>query len=415
MTAPPSLCAIDALSFPTIIDQIFAFASRDALLALRRVSRSWRDRADAKFVTHVSICAELVPGQSGQQYVIELRGPLGYIPRQDWYETAVGDATRVLDLGCGGSSAILAGLCRLRKLELLRDHGYVMRHRAPLPQARTYLMNRVGVDTFAQQWDEIVIALPYFQPTFVPLENAFGSHGSFPKSLAGQVQNVRSTGGHRPRPAVLASSLTFGDNGRASHLGPAPPAHPRVNSLGSGSQYTGFVIPLSRPSRSFYVPSAFTIILAQPPAGFAPRAPGVCATRQSPRRADDYEGTFRNMTRRIAKILAEGNGRIPVTLVNFEAWFAFLPENRVSSYDSLMDEIFIALTDYLKCDPSASVDERMEDIDYLSMDEYRGRVGQERFELETEFVNTMGPTPEGEGEGRTTWSVPTLEPPDSVS
>lgn len=394
---------IDELSFPTVIDQIFAFADRSTLLALRSASRAWRDRADARFVSRVSIEAIPVPGQ---QYTIELHGPLGRIPRQDFYATSVGDAVRVLDLACGGNPTILAGLCRLRKIELLRDHGYVMRNRAPLPQARTYLMNRVGVDTFAQPWDELVVALPYFQPTFVPLENAFGSHGCFPKSLAGQVQNVRSTGGHRPRPAVLAHSLSFGDNGRASHLGPTLPAHPRVSTLGGQSQYTGFAIPLSRPSRSFHVPGAFTIVLAQPPPGFAPRPTGVAASRRAPRRADDYEGTFKNMTRRIAKIMAEGNGHTRVTLVNFDSWFAFLPDNRVNSYDSLMDEIQRTLTDFLKVDPEADADERMSDISYLSMDEYRARVGDERFKLETEFADTMGPAPESEEEGRTSWATP---------
>lgn len=401
LPSPPF--AFDELSFPTIIDQIFSYASRDALLVLRQVSRAWRDRADARFVTHVSISQRTVPGHKP---VVEMRGPLGVIPRQDWYETSVGDHTRVLDLGSGGSSTVLAGLCRLRHLDLLRDHGYVMRHRAPLPAARTYLMNRVGVDTFAQPWDELVIALPYFQPTFVPLENAFGSHGSFPKSLAGQVQvqNVRSTGGHRP--SLVASSLSFGDNGRASHLGPSAPSHPRVNALGSQSQYTGFVIPLSRPSRSFHVPNKFTIILAQPPDGFSPRPAGVSASRRAPRRADDYEGTFRNMTRRIAKILAERDPPVSVTLVGFDGWFAFLPDNNVRSCETLMAEIRRTL-DNLELKGDAGVEERMRAIAYLSMSEYRDRVGEERFILETEFVNTMGPTADGgEEEGTTTWTAP---------
>ncbi|CAK9783636.1 hypothetical protein CC85DRAFT_302274 [Cutaneotrichosporon oleaginosum] len=384
--------AFDELSFPGIIEQVFAFASRDALLVMRQVSRSWRDRADARFVSHVSIEHRCEGGRS----VVVMHGPLGVIPRQDWYETSVGDATRVLDLGCGGSAAALAGLCRLRKLELLRDHGYVMRDRAPLPHARAYLMNRVGVDTFSAYWDHLIISLPYFQPTFVPLENAFGSHGCFPKSLAGAVQNVRGT---IRRPSVLPSSLTFGDNGRASHLA-AP--HPRISALGAG-QYTGFVIPLSRPSRSFHVPGAFTVILARPPPGFAPRPPGVAASRRAPRRADDYEGTFRNMARRIAKILAECD-LVPITLVGFDGWFAFLPHNRVCSYDTLMDEIQSILVDFLKCEDTAA--ERMKAIAYLSLDDYRQRVGDERFHLETEFADTMGPGPESEDEGRTTWTSP---------
>jgi hypothetical protein len=382
--------AFDELSFPGIVDQIFAFASRDALFVMRRVSRAWRDRADARFVSHVSVVQRSVGGKP----VVEMRGPLGVIPRQDWYEASVGDATRVLDLGCGGTAAALAGLCRLRKLDLLRDHGYVMRNRAPLPRARAYLMNRVGVDTFSSYWDHLIVSLPYFQPTFVPLENAFGSHGSFPKSLAGAVQNVRGT---VRRPSVLASSLTFGDNGRASHLA-AP--HPRVSALGAG-QYTGFVIPLSRPSRSFHLPGAFTIILARPPPGFAPRPQGVAASRRAPRRADDYEGTFRNIVRRIAKILADG-GRVPTTLVGFDGWFAFLPHNRVCSYDTLMDDIRRTLIDFLKCEDG--VDERMAAIEYLSLDAYRKRVGGERFRLETEFADTMGPGPEGGLEGRTSWT-----------
>ncbi|BEI82228.1 hypothetical protein CcaverHIS002_0300960 [Cutaneotrichosporon cavernicola] len=385
-----SSIAFDELSYPGIIDHIFAYASRDALLIMRQVSRAWRDRADAHFVTRVTIAQRSVGGKS----VVEMRGPLGVIPRQDWYETSVGDATRVLDLGCGGSAAALAGLCRLHKLDLLRDHGYVMRNRAPLPPARAYLMNRVGVDTFSSYWDHLVICLPYFQPTFVPLENVFGSHGSFPKSLAGAVQNVRGT---VRRPSVLASSLTFGDNGRASHLA-AP--HPRVSALGAG-QYTGFVIPLSRPSRSFHVPGAFTIILARPPPDFAPRPQGVAASRRAPRRADDYEGTFRNMSRRIAKIVADG-GLVPITLVGFDGWFTFLPHNRVCSYDTLMDEIRRSLTDFLKSDEG--VEERMSAIEYLSLDEYCERVGNERFVLETEFADTMGPGPEDDGEGRTTWT-----------
>ncbi|GMK58101.1 hypothetical protein CspeluHIS016_0501330 [Cutaneotrichosporon spelunceum] len=383
--------ALDELSFPGVVDQIFAYASRDALLVMRQVSHAWRDRADARFVSRVTVGQRSDRGKS----VVEMRGPLGVIPRQDWYESNVGDATRVLDLGCGGSAAALAGLCRLRKLDLLRDHGYVMRNRAPLPRARAYLMNRVGVDTFASYWDHLIISLPYFQPTFVPLENVFGSHGSFPKSLAGAVQNMRGT---IRRPSVLPSSVSFGDNGRASHLA-AP--HPRVSALGAG-QYTGFVIPLSRPSRSFHVPGALTLILARPPTGFAPRPQGVPASRRAPRRADDYEGTFRNMSCRIAKILADG-GQVPTTLVGFDAWFAFLPHNRVCSYDTLMDEIRRLLADYIKTEDG--VEERMACIEYLSLDEYRDRVGSERFRLETEFADTMGPGLEDDP-GRTVWTPP---------
>ncbi|BEI82205.1 hypothetical protein CcaverHIS002_0300730 [Cutaneotrichosporon cavernicola] len=55
---PPT---IPADAYPHIVDAILAYAPHDALATLRTVCRSWRDRADARLLTHVILQDNYVP------------------------------------------------------------------------------------------------------------------------------------------------------------------------------------------------------------------------------------------------------------------------------------------------------------------------------------------------------------------
>lgn len=70
VSTPPASCrpaGIDHLSYPHLIDGIFAHAPRASLLALRGACRDFRRRADALFAAHVVVSA-LIPAQAAARH-----------------------------------------------------------------------------------------------------------------------------------------------------------------------------------------------------------------------------------------------------------------------------------------------------------------------------------------------------------
>jgi len=80
---PRGIAALDALSYPHIIDDVFAYADYETLLLLRRVSKAFCARADAILAEHVAM---KLPGESVAQYE--------WLVSQFWDPRALGEGPR---------------------------------------------------------------------------------------------------------------------------------------------------------------------------------------------------------------------------------------------------------------------------------------------------------------------------------
>jgi hypothetical protein len=100
--------------FPTLIDQIFEDAPTESLLVLRRVCKSWKERADYKIAGHIIVNESPLYSWAPRSATT----PSGHIPSREWLLKMV-DHVRVLDIH---SSRFPLWVASMKRLEAVRFH-----------------------------------------------------------------------------------------------------------------------------------------------------------------------------------------------------------------------------------------------------------------------------------------------------
>jgi hypothetical protein len=116
---------IAADAFPHIVDAIFAYASHDALATLRAVCRAWRDRADARLLSHIVLQDEYVPA-------LPAGGPI----RTDWAKYPA-QTLDVVDLDLANPRALPPEVGTLRARSIARWNGDI----SSFPPSQTLVLS----------------------------------------------------------------------------------------------------------------------------------------------------------------------------------------------------------------------------------------------------------------------------------
>lgn len=125
-TSSPKVATIPADAFPHIVDALFAYAPHAALVTLRAVCRSWRDRADAYLLAHVVLQDDYAPAL-----------PAGGPVRADWATFAAPRTLDIVDLDLACPNRLPREVHTLRARSIARWRGDI----CSLPFAETLVLS----------------------------------------------------------------------------------------------------------------------------------------------------------------------------------------------------------------------------------------------------------------------------------
>lgn len=147
---------LDATFFPHIIDEIFSSASPAALLVLRRVSKEWRQRAEAHLPFHVYVANA---PQTGGRYVVQTSSTVSRWDSTTTFSAnpAILVSAAVVDLDVPWLNIAVARILRFCPPQVtIRCHGYcdLSRPGPPTPSCLVLFAIEARIPESSSYWND---------------------------------------------------------------------------------------------------------------------------------------------------------------------------------------------------------------------------------------------------------------------